>query len=98
MYAFPDGMQVLQALSRNQVPLPAAVIFNVGLPAMDGYTFARALRHHDTFQATPILLVTGHTGTFDKLRGWLVGANASVANPFPPAQVLAVLQSHLGTA
>jgi DNA-binding response OmpR family regulator len=96
--AFPDGMQLLQALSKQQVPLPDAVILDVGLPTMDGYALARTLRHHHAFQATPILMLTGHTKTFDKLRWRLAGANAYVAKPFQPAQVLAVLRSHLPTA
>lgn len=96
--SFPDGMHLLQALSQHQVPLPDAVILDVGLPTMDGYALARALRHHDAFQATPILMLSGHTGIFDKLRGRLAGANAYLVKPFQPAQVLALLQRQLGTA
>lgn len=94
-YSFADGMQLLQALTRKEVPMPDAVILDVGLPKMDGYAVARTLRHHHAFKAAPIIMLSGHTGTFDKLRGRLAGADAYIAKPFQPAQVLAVLRTHL---
>lgn len=93
--SFPDGMQLLQALTQQQLPVPDAVILDVGLPRMDGYALARTLRHHQAFQAVPIILLSGHTGTLDKLRGRLAGATAYVTKPFQPAQVLEVLRAHL---
>jgi twitching motility two-component system response regulator PilG len=94
-YSFPDGMQLLQALTRKQVPIPNAVILDVGLPKMNGYAVARALQRHRACQAATVIMLSGHTGTLDKLRGRLAGADAYLTKPFQPAQVLEVLRTHL---
>jgi twitching motility two-component system response regulator PilG len=95
VYSFPDGLQAMQALTTRQVPNPDAIILDVGLPKMDGYAVARALKHQRTLDHTVIIMLSGHAGRLDKLRGRLAGASAYVTKPFQPAQVIAVLRSHL---
>ena len=90
-FAFPDGLQAMQALMARQVPLPDAVILDVGLPKMDGYAVARALRRQQALSQTIILMLSGHDGRLDKLRGRLAGANVYVTKPFQPTQVIAEL-------
>ena len=94
-YPFPDGIQALQALTARQVPMPDAIILDIGLPKMDGYAVARALKRQDAIDRTPIIMLSGHAGRLDKLRGRLAGASAYVTKPFRPAQLRAVLRSQL---
>lgn len=95
VFSFPDGLQALHALHARQVLTPDAVILDIGLPQMDGYTVARALKQRYASNPIPILLLSGYTSHLDKLRGRLAGASAYVTKPFQPAQVIAVLRAQL---
>ena len=55
----------------------------------DGYQLCRALRELPAFGATPILLVSGHAGIMDKMRGRLAGATGYSAKPFEMAELIA---------
>lgn len=92
-FTFPDGLQAMQALTARYVPIPDAVILDIGLPKMDGYAVARALRRHQAFHQTIIIMLSGHDGRLDKLRGRLAGANVYVTKPFQPEHIIAALSA-----
>ena len=48
----------------------------------DGYQLCRALRDLPEFRDTPILLVSGHDGFVDRVRGRLAGATGYITKPF----------------
>jgi twitching motility two-component system response regulator PilG len=60
----------------------------VGGALTDGYRLCRALRDLPTFRATPILLVSGHDGIGDRVRGRLAGATAYITKPFEMRQLV----------
>ena len=95
--SFPDGIQAMQALTEGRIPLPDAIILDIGLPKMDGFAVARALKHQRAFQKAIIIMLSGHDRLIDKLRGRLVGANAYLTKPFQPAKMLEVLCTHLAS-
>jgi twitching motility two-component system response regulator PilG len=95
VYSFSDGLQAVQALTARQTPIPDAVLLDIGLPKMDGYAVARTLKRQPALHHTVIIMLSGHERRLDKFRGRLAGASAYVTKPFQPAQVLAVLRSHL---
>src|ERR1043166_541576 len=88
---FPDGIQAMQALTEGRVPIPDAIILDVGLPKLDGYAVARALKRQRVLKSAIIIMLSGHDRSIDKLRGRLVGANAYLTKPFQPAHLLEVL-------
>jgi twitching motility two-component system response regulator PilG len=90
-FTFSDGLEAMQALMARQVPLPDAVILGVGLPNMDGYAVARALRRQHALRQTIILVRSGHAGRLDQFRGRLAGANVYVTKPFHPTRVIELL-------
>jgi twitching motility two-component system response regulator PilG len=55
----------------------------------DGYQLCRTLRDLPEFRETPILLVSGHDGFIDRMRGRLAGATDFVAKPFDVGDLLA---------
>jgi len=94
--SFPDGLQAMQALARGDVPVPDLILLDVGLPKMDGYEVARAFKQKNRLGKTVIIMLSGRDGIFDKLRGRLAGAKEYITKPFKPAEVIAVVRSHLG--
>jgi PAS domain S-box-containing protein len=63
----------------------ALVITDVGMPSVDGFEFARALREHPRFQATPIIFISAafHSDP-DLLKGYATGAVDYVTAPIAP--------------
>ncbi len=61
-----DGHEILiaydgqEALEMAQIELPDAILLDIGLPGMDGYAVANALRQLSVFQGTLLLAVTGY--------------------------------------
>jgi twitching motility two-component system response regulator PilG len=95
--SFPDGLQAMNALSNGEIPVPDLVLLDIGLPKMDGYQIARAFKQKNRLGNTVIIMLSGRDGVFDKLRGRLAGAKEYITKPFKPAEVIAVVRSHLGT-
>lgn len=93
--SFPDGIQAMQALTEGRVPIPDAIILDIGLPKMDGFAVARALKRQRAFKRAIIIMLSGHDSYIDKLRGRLAGANTYLTKPFQPAKMLEVLCTQL---
>src|SRR5262249_10181761 len=55
----------------------------------DGYQLCRLLRDLPEIRETPILLVSGHEGFIDRVRGRLAGATDVVGKPFDVGDLLA---------
>lgn len=69
------------------------VIMDVGLPDMDGRDAVKELR--DGGFRNPIILLTGHDGDADTVRGLEAGANDYVTKPFRFAVLLARIRAQL---
>src|ERR1051326_2862046 len=95
--SFPDGLKAMSALSKGEIPVPDLVLLDAGLPKMDGYEVTRAFKQKNRLGNTVIIMLSGRDGMFDKLRGRLAGAKEYITKPFKPAEVIAVVRSHIGT-
>ena len=58
----------------------------------DGYRLCRTLRDMPEFHETPILLVSGHDGLVDRVRGRLAGASGYVTKPFVMGELVALVR------
>jgi two-component system OmpR family response regulator len=68
-----------------------AIILDVMLPDLDGFSVCRRLRTRGI--DTPILLLTGRHGLSDRIQGLDVGADDYMAKPFAFAELLARLRA-----
>jgi len=91
-----DGLTALQALEADDFEL---IIIDVGLPGMDGFQVTERIRSRSD---APIIILTGHTETTTKLRGFRMGADDYVVKPFNSdeleARVRAVMRRTRATA
>ena len=95
---FADGLQALRALEQEEVPVPEALVIDVGLPKLNGYAVARAFRRQPACRQCIILFLSGQDGVFDRLRRRLAGGHASIMKPFQPAEVVQILETLLYSA
>jgi two-component system, OmpR family, response regulator MprA len=91
--AFADGQAAYDWLQGDASPGADLLILDVMMPFLDGLTLCRRLRAKGTL--TPILMVTARTETLDRVSGLDAGADAYIAKPFEPDELLANVRALL---
>ena len=89
----PDGGQALAAASAQPADL---VITDVNMPVMDGLALVRALRAHERYRFTPILVLTTEHGEDIKQLGRAAGATGWLVKPFDPERLRQAVRKVLG--
>lgn len=82
------GYRVFQALdgikgfALAKQELPNAIILDVMMPEVDGYTVAQRIRQNPTTKNTPILMLTALSQLQDKITGFDIGVDDYLTKPF----------------
>ena len=87
MLAAPDGAAAVALAAK--LP-PDLVMLDLGMPRLDGVGVIRALRGWTT---APIIVVSGRTGSADKIEALDAGADDYVTKPFQIDELLARLRA-----
>lgn len=84
-----DGLSALNIASTN---IYDAIILDLMLPKLDGYTICHELRTNSKID-TPILMLTARDTLEDKLKGFKQGADDYLVKPFEQRELLARLNA-----
>lgn len=87
-----------QALQRAAQAQPDIILLDALMPGMDGFEVARRLKADAQTAAIPVVFMTGLTETEHLVAALAAGGVDYVTKPLKPAEVLARMQVHLGTA
>jgi two-component system phosphate regulon response regulator PhoB len=91
--AVADGERALDRLVLEPFDL---VVLDWNLPGMSGLELCREVRRHPRLAGTPILFLTGQSGSRDLVDAFAAGADDFVAKPFRApelgARLLALLR------
>lgn len=68
------------------------VISDIGMPEMNGYELAAALRSLPGYEAVPLVAVTGYSMFDDRSRSITAGFNAHVTKPIDPRAFLDLIE------
>ena len=79
-----------EALRRFGEDLPDLVVLDVAMPPPDGFEVCRRIRESSR---VPILMLTVHDETVDKVRALDLGADDYVTKPFDPLELIARLRA-----
>lgn len=63
---------------------PDAILLDIQLPEMDGYSVARELRENKALAQIPIIAVTSYAMTGDKEKAFESGATGYIEKPIDP--------------
>src|SRR5688500_8772893 len=77
-----SGEEALRCLLHE--PDVAAILMDVGLPGMDGFETAAAIRRRQKTRYVPIIFVTGHDTPERSLEAYDAGAVDYLVKPFEP--------------
>ncbi|MCA1566759.1 MAG: response regulator [Acidobacteria bacterium] len=84
-----SGAQALDAARAEQFDV---VVSDIGMPGMNGYELAEAVRALPGYQATPMIAVTGFTMYEDRDRALQSGFNAFVTKPINPRDLVNLVE------
>ena len=65
---------------------------------MNGYQLRQVITRNERYRNTPVIMLSGKDGIFDKVRGRLAGANDYITKPFEPGAVMQVIQKYVPRA
>lgn len=71
------------------------VISDIGMPEMNGYELAEALRNLAAYNNTPLIAVTGYSEYDDRSRAVKAGFNVHLTKPIEPTQLLRLMSELL---
>ena len=85
-----------QALAHASATRPEVVILDIGMPGMDGYELARAIRALDQKPRPLIIAVTGYTEAGAIKRGIAAGFDFHYPKTIDPKVVLDTVKAYAG--
>lgn len=91
----PDGTSALAAARQER---PAVALLDVQMPGLDGLTVCRAIKEDTTLAGTAVIMVTALAGDVERQRGLEAGADAYLAKPFSPLELLKLVERVLAHA
>jgi CheY-like chemotaxis protein len=81
-----------QALNAARAERFDVVVSDIGMPGMNGYELAEAVRALPDYQATPMIAVTGFTMFEDRERALRSGFNAFLTKPINPRDLINLVE------
>ena len=85
-----------EALERIKTVVPDLVLLDIAMPGMDGYQVCRQIRGWNSTASTPVVMISGKDGFFDKMRGKMAGAVGHITKPFGPETLMKAVEFYLG--
>jgi CheY-like chemotaxis protein len=82
-----------EAIARLPEFKPHLVLMDINMPGKDGYQMCRWVKAHKTLRDTPVVMLSGDDGFFDKVRGRMAGASRHIGKPFNTDELLQVIDS-----
>ncbi len=90
-YSVATAFSATDALTTARSARFDIVVSDIGMPGMNGYELAEALRRLPHYEAVPLVAVTGFTMYDDRDRALSSGFNAFLSKPINPMTLLELI-------
>ncbi len=87
-----DGVEALEAIQGSR---PDLVVLDIVMPRMNGYEVCRRLKADPETQKMPIVMCSSKGEEFDRYWGIRQGADAYIAKPFQPQELVGTIRQLL---
>lgn len=74
---------------------PAAILMDVSIPGMDGWTTTQHLKKDPDTASIPVIVITAHAFPEDRRRAETVGSDGFLTKPCEPRDVLAEIERQI---
>jgi twitching motility two-component system response regulator PilH len=87
-----DGMEALEQI---QSQCPDVVVLDIVMPRMNGYELCRRIKANPSTQHMPVVMCSSKAEEFDRYWGMKQGADAYIAKPFQPTELVGTVKQLL---
>ncbi len=87
-----DGIEALNFIQGNP---PDLVLLDIVMPKMNGYEVCRRLKSDPNTQNLPVVMCSAKGEEFDRYWGMKQGADAYIAKPFQPTELVGTVKQLL---
>jgi len=87
-----DGVEAIESI-QNQCP--DLVVLDIVMPRMNGYEVCRRLKSDPQTQGVPVVMCSSKGEEFDRYWGMKQGADAYIAKPFEPTELVGTVKQLL---
>ncbi|MBE9177399.1 response regulator [Oculatella sp. LEGE 06141] len=87
-----DGIEALEQIQGHP---PDLVVLDIVMPRMNGYEVCRRLKADPKTQHVPVVMCSSKGEEFDRYWGMKQGADAYIAKPFQPTELVGTVKQLL---
>ncbi|HEY9599731.1 MAG TPA: response regulator [Cyanophyceae cyanobacterium] len=87
-----DGIEALEQIQGHH---PDLVVLDIIMPRMNGYEVCRWVKSHEKTQKLGVIMCSAKKEEFDRYWGMKQGADAYIAKPFHPHELLGTVKQLL---
>jgi twitching motility two-component system response regulator PilH len=87
-----DGVEALEQIDGD---CPDLVVLDIVMPRMNGYELCRRLKSDPKTQEVPVVMCSTKGEEFDRYWGMRQGADAYIAKPFQPQELVGTVKQLL---
>jgi len=89
-----NGQEALNMLKSSEHSIDA-ILIDIEMPRMDGYTLASEIRKYSKYKNLPLIAVTSRTSKSDRLRGVESGMSEYITKPYSPEYLESVVRKNI---
>ena len=89
-----NGLEALEIV-KNGDDIFDAILIDIEMPKMDGYTLAGEIRKYAKFKNLPLIAVTSRTSKTDRMRGVESGMTEYITKPYSPEYLMNVVKRNI---
>jgi len=89
-----NGVEALQLIKSSDTSFDA-ILIDIEMPKMDGYTLAGEIRKYSRYKYLPLIAVTSRTSKSDRMRGVEVGMTEYITKPYSLEYLANVVKKNL---
>ncbi len=87
-----DGLKALEEIEKFS---PDLIVLDIVMPGINGYEVCRRLKSDPKLQNVPVVMCSSKGEEFDRYWGMKQGADAYVAKPFEPIELVGTIKNLL---
>lgn len=88
----PDGIAAIRWLLRPDSVTPDLILLDIELPKLNGYEMCQYFKSRARTASIPVVMISRHDGTIDRIRARLCGACWYITKPLNPMHLLSVVK------
>jgi two-component system chemotaxis sensor kinase CheA len=89
-----NGLEALNIIKSGEINFDA-ILVDIEMPQMDGYTLAGEIRKYSKYRNLPLLAVTSRTSKSDRLRGVEVGMTEYITKPYSAEYLMSTVSKNI---